>query len=139
MVAFLLDTNVISEPRKPAPHPGVLAWMRRQADAGTETYISVLVVGEVRRGIDRVRPRDRRHADALEAWLANMVGAYADRILPITLAVAEEWGRIDAAVRPPLVDGLMAATAKVHHLTVVTRNVADFAGTGVPLVNPFDG
>jgi hypothetical protein len=139
MVAYLLDTNVVSEPRKASPHPEVMAWMRRQADVKAEIYLSVLVVGEVRKGIDQVRPRDPRRADALEAWLASLVEAYADRILPITMAIAEEAGRMTAACRPPLIDGLMAATAKVHRLTFVTRNVADVARTGVPVVNPFEG
>jgi predicted nucleic acid-binding protein len=116
-----------------------MAWMRRQAEVKAETYLSVLVVGEVRKGIDQVRPRDPRQADALEAWLASLVEAYADRILPITAAIAEEAGRMTAACRPPLLDGLMAATAKVHRLTFVTRNVADVARTGVPVVNPFEG
>ena len=138
-MSFLLDTNVISEPRKAIPDQRVLAWLRRQAEAGAETYLSVLVVGEVRKGIEQVRPRDPRQADSLEEWLAGLVGVYADRILPITTAVAEEWGRIHVAAQPPLVDGLMAATAKVNRLTLATRNVADVRRTGVPVVNPFEG
>ncbi|GIE96980.1 type II toxin-antitoxin system VapC family toxin [Paractinoplanes rishiriensis] len=137
-MGFLLDTNVISEPRKASPDPRVLAWLRRQSDAGAEMYLSSLVVGEVRKGIEQVRPRAPRQAEALEAWLAGLIGVYGDRILPVSAAVADEWGRLTAAARPPTIDGLIAATAKVHRLTLATRNIADVAGTGVPVVNPFE-
>src|SRR5262249_12081006 len=135
----LLDTNVVSETRKATPHPGVLAWMRRQADAGAETYLSVLVVGEIRKGIAHIHARDPRRADALEAWLESLVEGDAARMLPVTATIAEEWGGVSAAVGPPAVDGLLAATAKVHRLTLATRNVADVARTGVRVVNPFEG
>ncbi|WP_433377746.1 type II toxin-antitoxin system VapC family toxin [Actinoplanes sp. CA-142083] len=116
-----------------------MAWLKEIADAKAETFLSVLVVGEVRKGIELLRPRDSRRADLLDAWLSGLVTAYADRILPVTLAVTTEWGRSVAAVQVPAVDGLLAATAKVHRLTLATRNVADFKGTGVPVVNPFEG
>jgi toxin FitB len=102
-------------------------------------YLSTLVVGEIGRGIDRLRPRDPKQADILERWLAGLTASYRERLLPVTSPVAEEWGRMSAMSEPPpIIDGLMAATARVHSLTLVTRNVAGVARTGVPLVNPFD-
>lgn len=135
-VAFLLDTNVVSELRKAVPNPHVLAWHRRQRRA--EAYLSVLAVGEIRQGIERVRTRDPAQADALQRWLAGLLPTYRDRILPVTVDIAEEWGRLNTGAQPiPVVDGLMAATAKVHRLTLVTRNVTDLARSGVSLLNPF--
>lgn len=137
MASFLLDTNVVSELRKTAPDRQVLTW--QQQHAHEEGYISVLVVGEIRQGIERVRSRDRRQADALERWLEGLIVTYRDRILPVTVEVAEQWGRLNVPPQPPpIIDGLMAATAMVHRLTFVTRNVTDVARTGVPVVNPFE-
>jgi predicted nucleic acid-binding protein len=135
-VAFLLDTNVVSELRRRQPNPHLLAW--RRAQAGADVFISALVVGEIRQGIERVRPRDPGQADALDRWLTGLVAGYRERILPVTADVAQEWGRLNALPQPPpIVDGLMAATARVHGLTFVTRNVRDVARTGVPVVDPF--
>jgi toxin FitB len=136
-VAFLLDTNVVSELRKSVPHPRVAEW--HAANSGAGVYLSTLVVGEIRRGIDRVRPRDGKQADVLERWLTGLTAGYSDHLLPVTTEIAEEWGRMSATAEPPpVIDGLIAATARVHGLTLVTRNVADVLRTGVPLVNPFE-
>ena len=119
------------------PDPNVLAWYQRNVSA--QAYVSVLVLGEIRQGIERVRPRDAARAGALERWLERLVVGYRDRILPVTADVTQEWGRLAASAQPPpAVDGLLAATARVHRLVLVTRNVAAVAGTGVPVVNPFE-
>jgi predicted nucleic acid-binding protein len=135
-MSFLLDTNVVSEARKPRPHPRVAAWFN--SVSGSELYISVLVVGEIRQGIDRLRHRDPGQAGVYEAWLGLLRRDYGDRVIPITARVAEEWGRLSAPDPLPAIDGLMAATARVHDLTFVTRNVADVTDTGVRVLNPFD-
>jgi toxin FitB len=130
-----ITKHVVSELRKSKPDVNVAVWYARHA--GAEAYISVLVVGQIRQGIARIRRRDPARAEALERWLDRLVSAYGGRILPVTAEVAQEWGRCDDGRTPPVIDGLMAATAKVHRLTLVTRNVADVARTGVRLVNPF--
>ena len=119
-----------------APNRHVAQWHESQRHA--EAYLSTLVVGEIRQGIERVRPRDPRQADNLERWLSGLLSGYGNKILPVTMEVAQEWGRLNALPQPPpVVDGLLAATARVHRLTLVTRNVDDIAGTGVALLNPF--
>ncbi|MDP9792104.1 putative nucleic acid-binding protein [Catenuloplanes nepalensis] len=136
-MAFLLDTNVVFELRKSVPDPRVVAW--QAANSRAVAYLSAMVVGEIRRGVERLRPRDPKQAEILERWLTGLTSSYRDRLLPVTAEVAEEWGRLSATGQPPpVIDGLMAATARVHGLTLVTRNVIDVARTGVPLINPFD-
>ena len=136
-MSFLVDTNVISELRKgPRSHPRVARWFASLSD--DEIFLSVLVVGEIRRGIERIRGRDAKAARSLDVWLNRLVSAYADRILPVDREVAEEWGRTGVPRPVPVVDGLIAATAKVHGLTLATRNTRDVASTGVAVVNPWE-
>ena len=135
-MAFLLDTNVISEARKPAPDSNVHAWLASVPEA--DLYLSVLVVGEIRQGIERLRRRDPMQAEPHETWLSALLHGFADRLIPVTAEVCEEWGRLNVPDPLPVIDGLMAATAKVRDWTFVTRNVADLARTNVRLLNPFD-
>ena len=113
----------------------VAAWWSTVAE--NEIFLSVLTIGEIRKGIENVRRRDPRSADALEAWLVRVIRDHGDRILAIELDVVEEWGRLNAPDPLPVIDGLLAATAKVRGLTLVTRNVADIARTGIALFNPW--
>jgi predicted nucleic acid-binding protein len=137
-VSYLLDTNVISELRKGRrAHPRVQAW--RESVTNEETFLSVLVFGEIRRGIENLRPRDPQTAGALERWLLSLEAAYADRILPVTLEICRIWGGLSVQQPLPISDALLAATALHHNLTVVTRNITDFERTGVACVNPFLG
>jgi predicted nucleic acid-binding protein len=136
-VSYLLDTNVLSELRKgPRGHPHVAAWFAPVPDHAI--YLSVLVIGEIRRGIERIRSRDPRSAMTLEDWLAQVITGHCGRILAVDHTVAEEWGRMTASRPLSTVDSLLAATAKVHGLTLVTRNVIDIAATGIAYLNPFD-
>lgn len=135
-MSFLLDTNVISEIRKAdRADPRVSTWFASVED--DELYLSVLVLGEIRQGIERARVRDPDKAAALERWLSQVQEAFGPRILAVTLPVAEEWGKLNSVRSLPTIDSLLAATARVHGLTLVTRNVADIAGSGADCLNPF--
>lgn len=134
-MGFLLDTNVVSEIRKKQPHPDVSRWFNSVPES--ELFLSVLVIGEIRQGVDRLARRDPAQAEVLDRWLAQLVAGYEDRIVPITTDVAEAWGRLNAPDPLPVVDGLLAATALVRGWTLVTRNTDDIATTGVDLFNPF--
>lgn len=139
MSGFLLDTNIISEIAKTKPEPKVAKWI----DGTDETllHLSVLTLGEIRKGIAGLRESSRRAA--LEAWLSgDLRMRFADRILSIDEAVADRWGRIIAVAAAakrtlPVIDGLLAATALHHNLTFVTRNTKDVEGTGVSVFNPW--
>ena len=135
MRGFLLDTNVLSEARKAKrADPRVVSWIAAHRQ---ELYLSVLVTGEVRRGIEVIRRRDRSAAGVLERWLRTLEAEFDERILPVDAAVADRWGRLMAERTLPVIDGLLAATALVHGLTLATRNVRDVSPTGVPTVDTF--
>jgi predicted nucleic acid-binding protein len=133
---YLLDTNVISELRRPTPNPGVATWFESVVRS-SDLYLSVLTVAELRHGVERLRPRNAAQAASLEAWLAELLGTYATRTISIDLEIADCWARTNAVRRVPSVDGLIAATALVRGWTLVTRNVEEVAQTGVALLNPF--
>lgn len=135
-MSYLLDTNVVSEARKPRGDANVKAWMA--SVAGAELYLSVLVVGEIRQGIERLRRRDAEQASVYDTWLAELWRQFPGRILPVSGEVAERWGRMNVPDPLPAVDGLLAATAAVHGLTLVTRNTRHVERTGVRLLNPFE-
>jgi toxin FitB len=133
---FLVDTNVLSEARKGArANARVTGWLRTHR---ADLYLSVLVTGEIRRGIETIRRRDPVAATALERWLREVETQFEDRILPVDGMVADRWGRLMAERPVSTIDGLLAATSLVHGLTLATRNVRDVARTGVPCINPFE-
>jgi len=135
---FLLDTNIISELVKAKPEPKVTAWIENIDES--LLYLSVLTLGEIRKGITSLRDGARRVS--LEAWLdRDLVLRFSDRIISIDLDVADRWGRIagNARKKPlPVIDGLLAATALHYDLTLATRNIADIAGSGVAVFNPWE-
>jgi hypothetical protein len=133
-VSLLLDTNVVSEIRR-GRDPHVRAWVAGVDD--NDLHLSVITLGEIRKGIEMLRDRDPAQADVFAAWLAELHTRFTDRIVPIDARVAETWGRLNAAATRNTVDSLIAATALVHGLTVVTRNTGDFEDCDVPLLNPW--
>ena len=136
---YLIDTNVISEARKKdKANPGVTAFLRGVAARGEALYLSVISVGELRRGVELIRHRgDIRQADMLESWLTEILRQYRHSILAFDTAAAQVWGRLRVPHAEHEVDKQIAAIALVNTLTVVTRNTAEFAATGVDLLNPF--
>lgn len=135
---FLLDTNVISELRKrDRAHPNVVRWVARTAVEQIGT--SVLVLADIRRGIELKRRSDPQQAKSLDRWFSQMRMRLGERVLPVDEPVAEAWALLGLPNPLPLIDGLLAATAKVHGLTLVTRNVADMAMAGVLVLDPFSG
>jgi len=137
---FLLDTNVSSELMRPIPNPAVRQWLNAQFESSL--YLSVISAGEIRKGFILLVPGRRR--TQLEYWFNHtLLPAFSGRILPVTEVVAERWGEITATrqrMGKPLAiaDGLIAATALEHHLTLVTRNVKDFTGLNLPILNPWE-
>lgn len=136
-MTYLLDTNIISEIRKgPRCNATVAAWYNSIDDA--DIFLSVLIIGEIRKGLERVRHSDPNRARSLERWLTMVERSFADRILPIDQAIANEWGRMTATRAVSTVDALLAATAVVNGMTLVTRNFKDVANLGAKVLNPFD-
>jgi predicted nucleic acid-binding protein len=135
---YLLDTNIVSELRKRARcDPAVAAWEQAEL-IPYGGAISVITIGEIRKGIDLIARRDRQQAARLESWLAGLCQSFANRILPVSKEVAEEWGRLNALRPLPAVDSLLGATAKAHALVLATRNVRDLRAVGLHVVNPFE-
>lgn len=136
-MTYLLDTNVISEVRRKRPDPSVVDWFEH-VDAD-ELRLSVLVLGEIRQGVERLRLSDPASAETIALWLEQLTQRFANQIAPISAEVADLWGRLNVPDRLPAIDGLLAATAIVNDWIFVTRNVDDVARTGARLLNPFAG
>jgi toxin FitB len=135
-LSFLLDTNVISEFAKAKPNPKVIAWL--ESVPSTDLFLSVITLGEIRKGIERKRMTSLPDAARLDAWFTTLVLRYRSRILPFDEQSADQWGRL-MALHPtaPVEDNQLVATALQHNLTFATRNVRHIAPTGVPFVDPF--
>ena len=131
---YLLDTNVVSELRKPRPHGAVLAWIESVDDA--QLFVSAVTLGEIQAGIELTREQDATKANEIEVWLEQVASAY--NVLPMDAATFRQWARLMHKKSDTLYeDAMIAATSKVHGLTVVTRNVADFKELGLKVLNPF--
>ena len=134
MTGFLLDTNVVSELRRQRPHGGVVAWLESVDE--TQLYVSAVTLGEIQAGIELTREQDPGKAADIEAWLELVAGAY--NVLPMDAPTFRAWARLMHRKSDTLYeDAMIAATAKVHGLTVATRNVADFHALGLEVFNPF--
>ena len=132
---YLLDTVVLSELRKRQRDPGVVEWIGLVAPS--DLFLSAVTVGEIELGIEKQRSVDERFAEDLARWLDIILSAYGDRVLPLDVSVARRWGRLAAKIGNKGLDIAIAATALEHGLTVVTRNVSDFAPTGAATLDPF--
>jgi toxin FitB len=131
---YLLDTNVVSELRKPRPHGGVLAWL--EPIPGRDLFLSALTLGELQTGVERTRQQDPARAALLDAWIDQVEGTC--QVISLDAPIFREWARLMHRRSDHLIeDAMIAATARIHHLTVVTRNVRDFRIFDVPLLNPF--
>ena len=136
---YLIDTNVVSEARKrPKPNRGVIAFFETVAASSEPLFLSAISVGELRRGVELIRRcGDADQAQRLEAWLAIVVESFGERILAFDAQAAQVWGHLRVPDPSHALDKQIAAIALVNNLTLVTRNVTDFEGSGVKLVNPF--
>ena len=131
---YLLDTNVVSELRKPKPHGAVVSWLQSLEE--TQLHLSAMTIGEIQAGIEITREQDVDKAREIEAWLDQVAAAY--NVLPMDGAAFRTWAQLMHRKSDTVYeDAMIAATARIHGLTVATRNVADFKAFGVPLVNPF--
>ena len=136
-MGFLIDTNVLSELRKGKnANVGVQNWFETISD--DQLYISVLTLGEIRQGIEQIKRRDVQAATALEVWLTQIKAESMNLVLPVTQEITDCWGIINVPDKMPAIDGLLAATALIHDLTLVTRNIRDVERSGVKLFNPFN-
>lgn len=134
MTGYLLDTNVVSELRKPKPHGAVVAWLNGLP--ANQLTLSAVTIGELQAGVERTRRQDPRKADEIERWLDQLAASY--EVLPMDAPCFREWARLmEGRPEQLLEDMMIAATARVHHLTLATRNVRDFAGIDLRVVNPF--
>lgn len=134
MNRYLLDTNVISEVRRQRPHGAILSWLGRQQ--AQQLLLSAVTIGELQLGVERTRHQDSAKADEIEFWIEQLIATY--QVLPMDSACFREWGRIMYGKSGDLLeDAMIAATARVHHLTVATRNERDFALFDVRILNPF--
>jgi len=137
---YLIDTNIISEIRKASrANSGVKQFFQKAEEQNLTLYISVITIGELRRGIDMIQHRgDKKQAVQLEKWLSRIIHEYEDSILDFTVAEAQVWGRLRVPNYENSIDKQIAATALTYDLTLVTRNIDDFKSTGVNLLNPFE-
>ena len=136
MKKYLLDTNIISELRKPKPHGGVLAWLKELKDE--QIFLSAVTFGELQRGIERTRAQNRIKAEEIESWVERLAGT--SQILPMDTNCFREWARLMEGKQEHLLeDAMIAATARTHGLVVATRNDKDFAQLDVAVENPFRG
>ena len=134
-MSYLLDTNVISETRKARPDSRVMAFLAGANAA--DLFLSVLTVGELRKGVEAKRRTDPVAADRVGAWVDDIETMFADRVIPVDVAIARRWGELSAERSVPVIDTLVAATAIDRGMTLVTRNANDFATTGVVLIDPW--
>ena len=134
MNRYLLDTNVVSELRKPKPHGAVVTWLKALQE--NQIYLSAVTIGELQAGVELTRKQDPQKAAQIQTWIDRLEQSY--QVLPMDSSCFREWARLMYGKPDHLLEDLMiAATARVHELTVATRNERDFAASGVPLFNPF--
>jgi toxin FitB len=135
VTGYLLDTNVVSELRKRSPDVNVAEWY--DGVRSLELHLSVLTLGEIRIGIERLRRKDAARARSLDEWLRGLLLMHSSRIVGVDVATADEWGRLNVPDQLPVIDGLLAATAKTQGLTLVSRNTTDLSASGITVLDPF--